>query len=157
DGVWSDKELSVAIHVLAPWYRTWVAYVTYLLMFAAALWLASWWRLRRMQRATRVLEKTVAERTKALADANSALETAKQDAESATRVKSEFLASMSHEIRTPMNAVLGFARLGLNQELAPKTLDYFRKINNAGQSLLGILNDILDFSKVEAGKLTLEP
>ena len=84
------------------------------------------------------------------------LESARRQAEDATRAKSMFLANMSHEIRTPMNAILGMAYLALRTDLSPRQHDYVNKIHDAARSLLGIINDILDFSKVEAGKLELE-
>ncbi len=156
DGIWSDRDIAIAIRVLPPWYRTPWALALYVALFVAILWLTGTWRVRRAARATRILENTVAERTADLASANAQLEDARQSAEEATRTKSAFLANMSHEIRTPMNAVLGFAQLGLRQPLSPKTLTYLDKIANAGKNLLGILNDILDFSKIESGKLVLE-
>jgi PAS domain S-box-containing protein len=81
---------------------------------------------------------------------------ARDAAESANIAKSLFLANMSHEIRTPINAVLGFAHLCLRQSLSPREREYLVKIQNASQSLLGIVNDILDYSKVDAGMLQLE-
>ena len=76
-------------------------------------------------------------------------------AESASKMKSEFLANVSHEIRTPMNAILGFSEL-LEKEVKSKgALEYVEAINSSGRSLLHLINDILDLSKVEAGKLEL--
>ncbi len=85
-----------------------------------------------------------------------AREAALFEAERLARLKSEFLANMSHEIRTPLNAVLGFAQIGVRQSDGRKARDFFKRIMDSGQLLLGIVNDILDFSKIEAGKLNIE-
>jgi len=81
---------------------------------------------------------------------------AKEAAENATKIKSEFLSSMSHEVRTPLNAIIGLTRLALDTELNYKQADYLRKILTSSMSLLNIINDILDFSKIEANSLKIE-
>lgn len=84
------------------------------------------------------------------------LRLAKETAEASTKAKSEFLANMSHEIRTPLNAIINISRIALNLDADSKPKDYFQKIENAGEHLLGIINEILDFSKIEAGKAEIE-
>ena len=79
-----------------------------------------------------------------------------ETAEAANKAKSIFLANMSHEIRTPMNAIIGMTYLAMNTALDTRQLEYVSQIQQAAQSLLGIINDLLDFSKIEAGKLKLE-
>lgn len=84
--------------------------------------------------------------------------TAKLKAESANRVKSEFLATMSHELRTPLNSIIGFSDVLVSEQygnLNEKQKKYLSNILNSGHHLLQIINDILDISKFEAEEMGL--
>jgi signal transduction histidine kinase/ActR/RegA family two-component response regulator len=83
------------------------------------------------------------------------LNSARDEALSANKAKSQFLANMSHEIRTPMNAIIGLNYLLQNEITNPKQLDQLDKLGKASNHLLLIINDILDLSKIESGKFTL--
>lgn len=80
-----------------------------------------------------------------------------EEASSASRAKSEFLATVSHELRTPLNGVLGFAQILRGAPLAPEHAESVSLIQQSGQSLLTIINNILDYVKLESGKVTLCP
>jgi len=87
------------------------------------------------------------------------LRAARDVAEVASRVKSDFLAGMSHELRTPLNAIIGFSDAMRTQLFGPvgqpKYVDYLNNIHDSGIHLLQLINDILDISKIEAGAADL--
>lgn len=98
------------------------------------------------------LEELVHARTRELAEARDA-------AESANRAKSDFLAIMSHELRTPLNSILGLSEM-LQEEIMGPLTERQRKalvaVEESGQHLLEIITDILDLSSIEADRMTLD-
>lgn len=94
------------------------------------------------------LEDRVKERTHKL-------KLAKEKAEEADRLKSEFLASMSHEIRTPLNAICGFSNIIAEANKDPDLIQFTNTVQSQTDILLTLINDIIDFAKIESNSLDL--
>jgi PAS domain S-box-containing protein len=95
-----------------------------------------------------------------LRKAEEELRIAKDQAEEASRAKSQILANMSHELRTPLNAILGFAECLRDQLFGPLGSERYRSyaadIHSSGEHLLNLINEILDLAKIEAGRFELD-
>ncbi|TVR22616.1 MAG: PAS domain S-box protein [Anaerolineaceae bacterium] len=103
-------------------------------------------------------EQQIQTQNESLVKANRELAVARRQAEAASTLKSQFLATMSHELRTPLNAVIGYAQLqlaGMVGELSPEQHNFQERILANANHLLMLINEVLDLSKIEAGRLEL--
>lgn len=140
DGRWSRLVAPLHIHVSAPPWMRWWAWLAYVLLGMALAYLGlRGWRRRLAQRHHVQL-----------------IEQQRQMAEAASAAKTQFLATLSHEIRTPMTGVMGMAELLLSTSLDPVQHDYAQAMQRSGTMLLKLLNDALDLARIEAGRLELE-
>jgi signal transduction histidine kinase len=128
-------------------------------------------REQELRNAQAALEQRVQKRTAALQASNlslinqieetratqEALQRANEQAERASRAKSEFLSNMTHELRTPLHGVLGYTQILLREpDLNAAQRGGLVAIERCGQHLLTLINDILDMSRIEAGQMLVD-
>jgi signal transduction histidine kinase len=135
---WNDTEIDLLMEI-ADQVGTGVAYSTLL-------------------EETRSLASELQQANENLVQQHRELEEARQQAEAASRLKSEFLANTSHELRTPLNGVIGFLKLILDgmADDPEEQKQFIEEAHHSAIHLLNIINDILDIAKIEAGKMQLE-
>ncbi len=109
--------------------------------------------LKELRSQTNALAKEISAHEKT----SSALQGAKEIAESANEAKSRYLAGLSHELRTPLNVLLGYAQLlSKDAELPLQQRNSIAIIKRNGEHLADLIEGLLEISKIEAGKMTLQ-
>ena len=130
-----------------PWYRSWWAYLSYLLAVVGSIYGLVRWRVYQLRQHNRQLELLVHERTEEV-------EAQKQQLLQLDQLKSRFFTNISHEFRTPLTIIGGMAQ---QIEKSPDTWLHkgVKAIKRNNANLLNLVNQILDLRKLETGTLSL--
>jgi len=139
DNVWNEEGASIKIIVAPPWWKTWWAYLSYVVLVISVLYGLRRYELNRLNWKNQSKLDEVKLKERAEID----------------KMKSRFFANISHEFRTPLTLILGPL-----EKIKPKTTEKeIQKqtglIRRNASRLLSLVNQLLDLSKLEAGKLKL--
>ena len=163
NGKWSEQTARFAFVILPPFWQTWWARSTALLL--SALLILAMHKLRTRAIVTRnlELEGVVAVRTAQLAEYSRRLEEHADELERANQrildadaTKNRFFTAMSHELRTPLNAIIGFSEIlttKLRERATAREMGFMQNVLESGRHLLNLINNLLDLSKIEEGKM----
>lgn len=139
DGVWNNEGIEIAIKVLPPFYRTWIAYVFYIFLIFGILWFA-WYLVIQKERMKFEMEsqKNEARRQQEL-----------------DRLKIRFFTNMSHEFRTPLSLIISPMLDLMKEEKDKRTRDKYNLIYRNTSRLLNMVNQLLDFRKIDVQGINL--
>lgn len=138
-----------ALTVTPPWWRSRPVLAAYAGLGLLLGWLLIRWRVAAVERRAARLESLVEVRTTELVEA-------RDEAEAASRAKSEFVAGISHELRHPLQSILGQAELVQRDPAATTKLrERGAVIDASGRRLLRLIEDVLDVARLDAQRLSL--
>lgn len=144
--------------ILPPWYRTWWAYLLYVLGGGGLLVGIVQWRTHSLRQQQRHLEQLVDARTSEIRDKNEQLARQARRLQSLDRSKSQFFANISHELRTPLTLILGPVQQLLAQHSADnETTHRLSVVKRNAERLLHMVKQLLGLARLEAGTLAMSP
>jgi ligand-binding sensor domain-containing protein/signal transduction histidine kinase len=174
DGVWSKNIAQIKVVIHPPWWKTWWAYLLYILAFALAVWTYLGYRSKALRRENRILDEKVTHRTQQLQQSLESLKTTQQQLVQSEKMASlgELTAGIAHEIQNPLNFVNNFSDVNtelldeLEEEIAQGNIEEVKaiandikqneqKINHHGKRADAIVKGMLQHSRANTGKKEL--
>lgn len=135
DGYWNEQGKRLAVLVLPPWYKTWQAYIAYVLLVVGSIVLFFRYRTRALVKRAEQLEKKVKQRTETI---NQLMEQ-----------KHRMFANVSHEFKTPLTLILNPIESMAKDPAAAPFARKLSMIRRNGQRLLRMVEQLLELSKLE--------
>ncbi|MCB0837970.1 MAG: response regulator, partial [Bacteroidetes bacterium] len=147
---WSEKELSLKLHVLPPFYlQTWFLVTIFTLIIALTIGIIRW-RLYSLRRDNLRLENEVRKRTQTILEQN-------EELKSLDKAKTRFFSNITHEFRTPLTLIIGPLDQLISNQPPPNILQRrMEGIRKNAIHLQTLINQLLDLSKIESGKMKIE-
>ncbi len=140
DGVWSNLPARLQIQIKPPFWKTWWAYIFYVILISSALYLGFQLRIDRIKiKNSLAMERMAHEKDQELAQA-----------------KLQFFTNISHELRTPLSLILGPLESILNsEEGSTKIKSKIQIVQKNASRLMQLVNELMDFRKIENRKMNL--
>lgn len=151
-----SEPASYSFAILPPWYRTWWAYLIYVVFAGLLVWRFAQWRSKKLYRKNLVLDGIIKRRTEEIRQKNKQLRHQTEKLKELDTMKTRLFANISHEFRTPLTLIKGpiekLEATAVNTISTPN----IKMIRRNANRLLNLVNQLLDLSKLDSGKLRLD-
>jgi len=160
DGVWNRVGASIKIIIHPPWWRSTIAYVTYLILLIVIIIVIMKLRERNLVREKRVLEEKINERTAEIAQKNRSLEEQRDELNELNATKDRFFSIMAHDLKNPFSSLYSLSELvveNFGQMDEEEKLVSMQKINQSSELIYNLLENLLTWSRSQRGDIDYAP
>jgi len=160
DGVWNNKELSLRITVLPPWWKSTYAIILYLILLILSIIAFIKARERKLKHDKRILEQKVLERTIQIEDQAQLISSKNQELNELNRTKDKFFSIIGHDLGNQFNIIVGFSEMLVSgfKKLDPAKLEYhLTNIYNSSRHAHDLLENLLTWSKMQTKGIQYNP
>jgi ligand-binding sensor domain-containing protein/signal transduction histidine kinase len=160
DGVWNNKEISVDIVILPPWWRSIYAYIGYLIIIVLAIVTYIKMRERKLKYDKKILEKKVLERTIQIKEQNRLIVSKNQELKELNLTKDKFFSIIGHDLGNQFNIILGFLEVLVSdfKKLEASKVEYhLTNIFNSSKHAYDLLENLLTWARMQTNLIEYNP
>lgn len=160
DGVWNDKEISLHIVVLPPWWKSTLAYLVYLMLIILFIVVFIKMRERKLRRDKKNLEQKVLERTLQIEEQNQLISSKNEELKALNRTKDKLFSIVGHDLGNQFNIIVGFSEFLISafKKLEPEKIEYhLTNIYNSSMHANELLGNLLTWSRMQTNSIQFNP
>jgi len=160
DGMWNDKEISLHIVVLPPWWKSIFAYIVYLILIILSIIGYIKMRERKLKHDKKILEQKVFERTLQIEEQNQLISSKNEELKDLNRTKDKLFSIIGHDLGNQFNIIVGFSEFLISafKKLDSSKIEYhLTNIFNASKHANELLDNLLTWSKMQTNSIQFNP
>jgi signal transduction histidine kinase len=160
DGVWNNKEISIRITVLPPWWKSIYACILYLVFIILSIVAFIKMREKKLKHDKKVLEQKVMERTLQINEQSQLIISKNQELKELNITKDKFFSIIGHDLGNQFNIIIGFLEILISdlKKLEERKIEYhLANIYNSSKHAHGLLENLLTWAKMQTKSIQYLP